>query len=136
MKEHECANCGVEIDLDEDFHCMNDEGLYFCCQECLNEYTDDNIINEDNDDDVGEEYERETVIVWNEKTVQDWLQYNENITTDGMEFILNECCMYEDQYPEHRIIIKEDDYDVGIIIEIWEEDRKVKSETYLYDDIN
>lgn len=137
----ECVNCGEEIDLEEGTYCVDSKGNYFCCHSCMDGY-------EDSDDDEPEDEEEnyvtedeivfgDGIYVWGEDDVEDILQHNENLTNDGMEQILDECTRFEDQYQNHRIILKEDECAVGIIIEIWEdEDRKVKSELYLYDDIN
>jgi len=136
----ECVNCGEEIDLEEGTYCVDLKGNYFCCHSCMDGYEDSDDEDDDwndNGDDEDVSLFSDSIHIWGEDDVEEALQNNENLTTDGMEQILDECTRFEDQYQNHRIILKEDECAVGIIIEIWEdEDRKVKSELYLYDDIN
>jgi hypothetical protein len=135
----ECVNCGEEIDIEDGDFCVDSKGNYFCCHSCMDGYEepDDEEYDDTNTEDEDERLFGDSIHIWGEDDVEEALLRNENLTTDGMEQILDECTRFEDQYQNHRIILKEDESSVGIIIEIWEdEDRKVKSELYLYDDIN
>ena len=134
--KNECANCGAEIDVEEgDFIIDTKTGLYFCCDDCRDEY-DFKTEPDDDYDEAEEELDDFVSIHDMNEDGEEWLRYNDNITTDGEENILNEIDVFKEQYPDHKILIKEHENEIGIVVQIWDDDRKVKEEIFFYDDIN
>jgi len=131
----ECANCGIDIDVEEEVFVIDRKtGLHFCCDDCRDEYNANEL---DAEEDEPEEDSDDFIAIHDmNEDGEEWLRYNENITTDGEENILNEIDVFKEQYPEHKILIKEHEDEIGIVVQIWDDDRKVKEELFLYDDIN
>jgi len=136
-----CANCGDEIDLDGVY--VYSKGKYFCNENCKDSLEDEEYSDESEDeseDDIIDDLDDESAnfFVWTETNDDDlveWLKKEDEVNEDSVDFIMNELYIYRSQYPDYKIIVKKEENETGFIIEIWDDDRKVKSEFYLFEDI-
>lgn len=83
-----------------------------------------------------EEIVEETKIHIYGKDVHEWLLDLERITTDGMEQIIEFCFQLQTKHPDKEILVQESDDQLGIIIDIYEGDENIFTETFWYEDIN
>jgi hypothetical protein len=68
--------------------------------------------------------------------VDDWLLNLPRISSDGREIILEKCFKIQQEYPHLDVLVQESDDELGIIIDTYEDDDNIHSETFWYDDIN
>ena len=82
-----------------------------------------------------EEVPNKKIHIWG-KDVHEWLTDLERISSDGMETIVEKCFKLQQEYPHLEILVQESDDELGVIIDIYEGEENIHTETFWYDDIN